>query len=173
MLPRLALISDGKENKGSIARAAWQARQAGIPIDTFAMAGRERPALRLESVSLPVNAFTGEQFAIDLAVSAPGKIQAEVELSAEGRSLGITQVTLGAGVNPIRMHASLETPGALDLTIAVRTKGAGDLQVDQAVMLRKPKALYVSEDPPGLDNALPGALAAAQFDVTRVNDIAA
>ncbi len=59
MLPRLALISDGKENKGSIARAAWQARQAGIPIDTYAMQGRERPALRLESVSLPMNAFTG------------------------------------------------------------------------------------------------------------------
>ena len=171
MLPRLALISDGKENKGSIARAAWQARQAGIPIDTFAMAGRERPALRLESVSLPVNAFTGEQFAIDLAVSAPGKMQAEVELSAEGRSLGTTQVTLGAGVNPIRMHASLETPGALDLTIAVRTKGAGDLQVDQAVMLRKPKALYVSGDPAGLDNALPGALSTAQFEVTRADDI--
>jgi len=50
MLPRLALISDGNENKGSIARAAWQARQSGIPIDTYTMAGRERPALRLESV---------------------------------------------------------------------------------------------------------------------------
>ena len=53
MLPRLALISDGMENKGSVARAAWQARQFGIPIDTYAMAGRERPPLRLESVSLP------------------------------------------------------------------------------------------------------------------------
>ena len=40
MVPRVALISDGKENKGSIARAAWQAQQFGIPIDTFALAGR-------------------------------------------------------------------------------------------------------------------------------------
>lgn len=171
MLPRLALISDGKENKGSIARAAWQARQAGIPIDTFALGGRERPALRLESVSLPSNAFTGEPFAIDLAVTAPTKTAAEVELSAEGRSLGVTQVTLGAGINPIRMHTSLETPGALDLTVAVRTKGAGEVQVDQAVMLRRPKALYVSTDTPAIDNALPGALAAAQFEVTRVDNI--
>ena len=95
-----------------------------------------------------------------------------MELSAEGRSLGITQVSLGAGINPIRMHASLETPGALDLTIAVRTQGAGNVQVDQAVMLRRPKALYVSEDPAAIDNALPAALAAAQFEVTRTNDIA-
>jgi Ca-activated chloride channel family protein len=172
MLPRLALISDGNENKGSIARAAWQARQSGVPIDTFAMGGRERPALRLESVSLPANAFTGEQFAIDLAVSAPRKTAAEVELSAEGRSLGVTQVTLAGGINAIRMHASLETPGALDLTIAVRTQSAGAVQVDQAVMLRRPKALYVSEDSLAVDNALPGALAAAQFEVTRANDIA-
>ena len=76
MLPRLALISDGNENASGIARAAWQARQAGIPIDTFAMAGRERPRCGLESVSLPTNAFTGEQFAIDLAVSAPRSIKA-------------------------------------------------------------------------------------------------
>jgi Ca-activated chloride channel homolog len=171
MLPRLALISDGKENKGSIARAAWQARQSGIPIDTFAMAGHDRPALRLESVSLPVNAFTGEPFAIDLAVSAPRKTQAEVELSAEGRSLGVTPVTLNAGVNPIRMQANMETAGALDLSIAVRTSGAGELHVDQAVMLRRPKALYVSVDPPNIDNALPGALAAAQFEVTRTDGI--
>ena len=39
LVPRVVLISDGKENKGSIARAAWQAQQLGIPIDTFALAG--------------------------------------------------------------------------------------------------------------------------------------
>src|SRR5579863_1228764 len=46
LVPRVALVSDGKENKGSIARAAWQAQQLGIPIDTFALAGRPEPALR-------------------------------------------------------------------------------------------------------------------------------
>ena len=171
MLPRLALISDGKENKGSVARAAWQARQFGIPIDTYAMAGREKPPLRLESVSLPTNAFTGEPFAIDVAVSAPNAVAAEIELSAEGRSLGVTPVKLNAGVNPIRMHTSLETAGALDLSISVRTQGGGELRVDQAVILRRPKVLYVSEDPAGIDRHLPGALAAGQFEVTRAADI--
>ena len=171
MLPRLALISDGKENHGSITRAAWQARQFGIPIDTFSMAGRDRPALRLESVSLPSNAFTGEPFSIDLAVSAPASTQAEVELSAEGRSLGTTQVSLSPGVNPIHMKASLETPGALDLSIALRAKGSGDIIVDQAIMMRRPKALYVSADPEGIDGHLTNALTAAQFEVTRAADL--
>jgi len=79
LVPRLALISDGKENRGSIARAAWQAQQLGIPIDTFPVPGRSRPALRLESASFPSLAFTGEQFPIDLAVSAPRAASAQIE----------------------------------------------------------------------------------------------
>ena len=39
LVPRIALITDGLENKGSLARAAWQAQQLGIPIDTFADGG--------------------------------------------------------------------------------------------------------------------------------------
>jgi uncharacterized membrane protein len=167
MLPRLALISDGHENKGSIARAAWQAKQFGIPIDTFAMAGRPKPALRLESVSLPVNAFTGEPFPIDLMVSAPKGGPAEVELSAEGHSLGKSSVSLSAGVNQIRMHTSVNAPGALDLSIAVRAPGAGEMRVDQAMTLRRPKLLYLSPDPVGVDGHMTETLTAAQFDVQR------
>src|SRR5581483_7118377 len=94
MVPRIALISDGKQNKGSVARAAWQAQQRGIPIDTYALKGRPEPALHLESISLPSIAFTGEQFPTDVVVSAPKAGPAEVELTAEGRTLGKTQVQL-------------------------------------------------------------------------------
>jgi hypothetical protein len=166
----LVLISDGKENKGSIARAAWQAQQFGIPVDTYALAGRSKPALRVESVSLPPNAFTGEPFAIDLAVSSPKAGPAEVELSAEGRTLGKTEVSLAAGVNPVRMHTSLNTPGALELSIAIRAQGSDEVRLDQAVTLRRPKALYLSPDPPGIDGHLTNALTAAQFEVTRAAD---
>ncbi len=171
MVPRIALISDGKQNKGSVARAAWQAQQLGIPIDTFALKGRPEPALRLESISLPTIAFTGEQFPIDVVVSTPKAEPAEVELSAEGRTLGKTQVSLVAGDNPIRLHASLNTPGALDLAIAVRA--SGEVRFDQAVMLRQPKVLYVTADSPGVNSHLTAALAAAQFDIQRATDFSA
>lgn len=193
MLPRLVLITDGRENLGSVARAAWQAQQAGIPIDTFVMQGRPEPALRLMSVSLPVNAFTGEPIPIDLNVSSPKAARVEIELSAEGRSLGKSQVPLAAGVNSVRLHASLNTPGALDLSIILRPAVAagggfkgdtgggftgaagggatGDLRYDQAVMLKRPKLLYVSQDPESIDGHLPRALQAAQFDVTRATGL--
>jgi Ca-activated chloride channel family protein len=171
MVPRVALISDGKENKGSIARAAWQAQQLGIAIDTFALKGRPQPALRLESISLPSLAFTGEQFPIDLVVSAPKAETAEVEMAAEGHALGKTTVSLNAGENPVRLHAALNTPGALDLSIAVRAAG-GDSEVryDQAVTLKRPKILYVSQDAGTVDSHLSATLAAAQFDIDRVAD---
>ncbi len=177
MLPRLVLITDGRENLGSVARAAWQAQQAGIPVDTFAMQGRPEPALRLVSVSLPVNAFTGEPIPIDLNVSSPKAASVEIELTAEGRSLGKSQVPLAAGINPVRLHANLNTPGALDLSIVLRPAGGagavntGALRYDQAVMLKRPKLLYVSQDPESIDGHLTGALRAAQFDVTRATGL--
>jgi Ca-activated chloride channel family protein len=170
MVPRVALITDGKENKGSIARASWQAQQLHIPIDTFALNGRPKPALRLESISLPSLAFTGEQFPIDVVVSAPTAGPAQVELSAEGRPLGQSQVNLDPGSNPLRLHASVNTPGALDLSISIRSASAGEIHFDQAMVLRQPKVLYISGDAPAQDTHLPAALASAQFEVNRATD---
>jgi Ca-activated chloride channel homolog len=172
MVPRIVLMSDGKQNKGSVARAAWQAHQLGIPIDTFALGGRAEPAMRLESISLPSVAFTGEQFPIDVLVSTPKAGPAQVELAAEGRSLGQTQVELAAGENPLRLHASLNTPGALDLSIAVRGENPsqGEIHFDQAVMLRQPKVLYVSGDPASVNSHLTATLEAAQFSVQRASE---
>jgi Ca-activated chloride channel homolog len=171
LVPRVALISDGKENKGSIVRAAYQAQQLGIPIDTFALAGRSKPGLHLDSISLPSNAFTGEQFPIDLLVSAPSAGPAEIELAAEGRQLGKSEVQLQAGPNPVRMHASLNTPGSLDLSIAVRSPAAGEIRFEQAVTLHRPKVLYISGDETAQDAHLTQALQAAQFDLERITEL--
>ncbi len=171
LVPRVVLISDGKENKGSIARAAWQAQQLGIPIDTYALAGRAKPALRLDSISLPSIAFTGEQFPIDMVISAPNPGPAEIELAAEGRQLGKTQVQLEGGSNSVRMHTSLNTAGALDLSIAVRSGVSGDLHFEQSITLRRPKVLYLSADDATQDTHLPQALQAAQFDLDRATEL--
>jgi Ca-activated chloride channel homolog len=171
MVPRIVLMSDGKENKGSIARAAWQAKQLQIPIDTFALAGRSKPALRLEGVSMPPVAFTGEQFPLDLFVSAPQAGNADIELAAEGRVLGKSQVRLETGQNPIRLHTSLNAPGALDIAVTVHSENAGDIHFNQAINVRKPRVLYITEDAANQDSQLTAALAAAQFEINRSGDL--
>ncbi len=165
MVPRLVLISDGKENSGSVARAAWQARQLGIPIDTYALAGRPIPRLQLESVRLPSVAFTGERFPIEITVRAPEKATGTLELTGEGKSLGASPIALDSGLNNLRVTASLATPGAIDVVLQLRTQSLGDLRFQQAVNLRRPRLLYLSQDPPGMESHLFGTLAAAQFEV--------
>ncbi|MEO8025033.1 MAG: VWA domain-containing protein [Bryobacteraceae bacterium] len=170
MVPRLALISDGRENKGSVARAAWQARELGIPIDTFPLKGRAEPKLKLESVSLPSVAFAGEKFPIDLVVTSPVSTQATVEIAAEGKPLGKNPVTLEAGTNRLRAHAALNTAGAVDLSVALKSDSLGEVRFDQAMNLRRPKVLYMTSDAAENEKNLLSTLAAAQFDVERVTD---
>lgn len=169
-VPRLVLISDGNENAGTVTRAAWQARQLGIPIDTIALGGRPRPELRLESAALPAEAFTGEPFPIELTVTSPQRVPATVELSAEGKVLGSSAVTLEPGTNQVRLHANLATPGALNVTAVLRARELGELRFDQAVNFRKPRLIYVSSDPPDSESHLLNTLAAAQFAVDRSSD---
>lgn len=171
-LPRLVLISDGLENLGSAARAAWQARQLGVPIDTFLLAGRKPSELRLDSTSAPAQVFAGEKFPIDLTIQAPRSTAAEVEVFASGKSLGVSRVQLEPGPNLVRAHARLSTTGAVDLVGVVRAGELGELRFAQAVTVRRPAVLLVSADPPGTEKHLTQVLEAAQFQVeTRAGQL--
>lgn len=169
-VPRLVLISDGKENRGSMSRAAWQMRELGIPIDVFSMKGRERPELRLEGVSLPPQAFVGEKFTVEMQVTAPRKARAAVEIGAEGKTMGTSQVELDAGLNSVRATAAFTETGAVDLTGSVRAEGLGEVRFARAITLKKPRMLYVSQDPPGTEASFLKTAAAARFDVQQDSD---
>jgi uncharacterized membrane protein/uncharacterized protein YegL len=171
LVPRLVLISDGKENAGSITRAAWQAQSLGIPIDTYALSGRPEPNLRLEAVSLPTGAFTGERFPVDVTVVTPRRAAGTVDISADGKLLGSSPITLEAGTNQLSLHASIVTGGAINLTGVIRSDELGQVRFDRAMTLRRPRVLYVSQDPEGTESHLLQTLAAGQFDVTRVTGI--
>jgi len=170
LIPRLVLVSDGKENSGSVTRAVWQAQRLGIPIDTVPLEGRHAPTLNLESVSVPTVAFTGEKFPIDIDVTSPRAARGVVEIRAEGKSLGSSAVSLAQGDNQIRVQASLSEPGVLNLSGAIQAGDLGDLRFNRAVTLRRPKVLYVSQDPAGSETHLLQALSAAQFDVRQSSD---
>ncbi len=170
LVGRIALISDGKENRGSIARAAWQAQQLRIPVDTFPLKGRTRPNLRIEAVHFPAVAFTGERFPIDLTVSSPRRTAAAIETNAEGRLLGSSNVNLEAGENNVRIYSSLNAAGAIDVSGKLKAEGLGEVVFEQALSVRRPKVLFVSQDSPAADQHLLSVLQAARFEVDRVPD---
>jgi uncharacterized membrane protein len=170
---RVVLISDGNENRGSIARAAWQARQLGVPVDTIPLEGRPKPQLYLDAVALPSQAFTGERFPIDVTVSSPKRADAKVEISAEGKVLGTSAVSLQPGSNQLRVQASLTTTGAVDLGGRLSSPELGEVRFAQAIALRRPRLLMVSDDPPGTGTHLLKTLEAAQFQVEQVDGLPA
>ena len=140
MIPHLVLISDGKENAGSITRAAWQAQSLGIPIDTYAVSGRRSRICRLEAVSLPTGAFTGERFPVDVTVVTPRRASGTVDISAEGKLLGSSPITLEAGTNQLRLHASIVTGGAINLSGMIHSGELGEVRFDRAMTLRRPRS---------------------------------
>ncbi|HZT30454.1 MAG TPA: VWA domain-containing protein [Bryobacteraceae bacterium] len=165
LVPRVLLISDGNENLGSVTRAIWQARQLGVPIDTIPLSGRPRPSLLLDSVSLPAQVFTGEQFPIDVTLSSPKAARARLEITAEGRVLGASQVELSEGVNHFRAHATLSAVGAIAVAGVVSAPGLSEARFETALTLRRPKVLFVSQDPPAAEAHLLRTLTADQFEV--------
>jgi Ca-activated chloride channel family protein len=167
LVPRVLLISDGNENLGSVTRAVWQAQQRGVPIDVIPLGGRPRPALVLESVSMPSQVFSGERFPVDVALASPRRAQATMELTAEGRSLGTSRLDLGPGTNRFRARASVSASGAIDLAGRVSAPGLGEAHFETALTLRRPRVLLVSKDPAEAESHLLRTLEANQFDVDR------
>jgi uncharacterized membrane protein len=167
LVPRIVLISDGNENLGSVVRGAWQARELGIPIDTFSLSGRPKPNLRLESMSLPAQVFSGERFPIDISLSSPKRATANVEIAAEGKPLGSSRVEIEPGLNHFRVHASVSTVGAVDLAGKISATGLGEARFEQAVTLRHPRVLLITQDPAGTEKHLQQTLEANQFEVKR------
>jgi len=166
-VPRLLLLSDGNENLGSVARAIWQARQLGLPIDTVALAGRPKPGLRLESVTIPGQVFSGERFPIDVAVEAPGAAHARVELTAEGKTIGSSEVDLAAGVNHLRLQASVNSVGAVAMAGKIAAGDLGEARFEDSVTLRSPRVLLVSRDPAPSEEHIIRVLHANQFEVQQ------
>jgi Mg-chelatase subunit ChlD len=164
-VPRVLLISDGRENSGSVERALFQARMLGIPVDTYALEGSRRPALQLESVVLPAQAFTGEKFYIEAVVVSPRAAPAQVELTAEGKTIGRASVNLSEGRSTVRVRAQLDASGATHLSGVIRAGDLGQVRFDRVLSLQRPRLLLVNSDTADATRHLRQVLAAARFDV--------
>ncbi len=115
-IPRLVLMSDGNENEGSAARAIAELQRLHVPVDTIPLAGRRNTGLRLQSLSMPREAYAGEQIPIDLTIDSPQDTHANIEISAEGKDLGSNPIELAPGTNLIRVHARVNSSGATSIS---------------------------------------------------------
>ncbi|MFL6353548.1 MAG: VWA domain-containing protein [Bryobacteraceae bacterium] len=166
-IPRIVLISDGNDNAGSAPRAIAQLQRLHLPVDTIALSGRPKTGLRLTSLSMPREAYAGEQIPIDLAVESPRAARAAIEIFAEGKALGSSSIELLSGTNQVRVHARMKSTGATSVAGKISAGSLGSLRFEEAIQLKRPNVLYISEDPLASGTNLLEALNQADFDVTR------
>ncbi len=166
-VPSFLLVSDGNENEGSVIRAIAQLRRLQIPVDTIPLGGRSSSGLRLQSASFPRQAFSGEQIPIDLTLLSPARATGSVDLYAEGKLLGHQNVELQPGSNSVRVDARIKTAGVVSISGRVEAPKLGETRFEQAIELRRARVLYISQDPPGADGNLLGALAQANIEIVR------
>lgn len=171
LVPHFVLISDGMETEGNALQSLWQAQQMNIPIDTYLLGGRPRPQLHIDAVRMPPQAFAGEKFTVEIRLRSPRPTRAKLELKGEGKTIGAGEVALREGPNELNVTASVTTSGVIHLAGAVGAEGLGEARFDQAVYIRKPRLLYVSQDPAGTDLNFMRAVDAYQFEVTRATEL--
>lgn len=171
LVPRLVLMSDGMETEGSVTQALWQAQQLAVPIDTYLLPGRVRPRLSIPAVRMPPQAFAGEKFPIEIRVNTPNATQAKLLIEGEGRTIGAGEVALKAGVNELTVTSAVTSSGVIHLSGKVSAPGFGEATFDQAILIQRPRMLYVSQDPAGTEANLLRAIEQYQFEVTRASEV--
>jgi uncharacterized membrane protein len=94
-------------------------------------------------------------------------VEGRVGFSAEGRVLGSSAAPLRAGENRLTVRASVNTPGTFDLAGVLEAPGLGEVRFAQAVTVRRPRVLFLSQDPDGTESHLMEALQAAEFEFVK------
>ncbi|MCW5964842.1 MAG: VWA domain-containing protein [Bryobacterales bacterium] len=143
-VPRIALISDGLENTGSVLRAAWQARTLGVPVHVYALPGRPVAQLAIRAMEYPERVWSGERFALRLVVEAPRAARGRVEVSVDGKRIGLSDVDLPEGVTPLVLTLGVQSEGVSELRALVSAEGLGETTKTGAIALRRPNAVFVS-----------------------------
>lgn len=172
-IPRLVLLSDGLANEGAVERAVYQAWRRGVPVDTIALDGRAEPGFDIGTVRIPREAFVGERFPIEFEVDSPVPASAELDLRAEGRSIGGRSLRLPAGRSTVTVRARLESPGATLIEGVLDAGDRGQARFTGALSIRQPRALLVSSDTEPQNAPLANVLHAAGFDLDRTGGSAA
>ena len=147
---RIVLVSDGNENRGKGAEAAWQARQEQVqiypvPVDT---AGREEVVI--EKLVVPSESQRGEPFGVKVVVWSGGPSKAELSLRRDGEPIATAEVSLKEGKNIFTHKDSSEKEGVHRYEAKItshRDSVQGNNTAQAALTVRgQPRVLYVESE---------------------------
>lgn len=108
---RIVLISDGKENVGSMLAAGRMLKNQGIPVDVLESPSREMKDVSVEEVSVPQKLYQAEAFSIEVLIRSTYKGQGELRLYEDSREIGRQKVDVTVGENRYAVKALAKMTG--------------------------------------------------------------
>ncbi|MDR9856141.1 VWA domain-containing protein [Paenibacillus sp. VCA1] len=108
---RIVLISDGKENVGSMLAAGRMLKDRGIPVDVLPSPSRQIEDVSVEEVTVPHKLYQAESFSIEVLVRSTYKGRGELRLYEDSREIGRETVDIAAGENRFAVKALAKKTG--------------------------------------------------------------
>ncbi|MBM3823088.1 MAG: VWA domain-containing protein [Verrucomicrobia bacterium] len=165
---RIVLISDGNENVGDAAAAAYAAGPLGISIDVLPLGAARKNDTSIQKLSLPPQLKKGQTFDVKIFAQADRLQSGKVRLYRNDQLLGEQQVTLDAGKNLFSFPQTLTEPGFYSYEVQLDAPGDMVPQNNRATSFTSvkgdPRILLVSSAPEQ-DANLADVLRSAQFDL--------
>ncbi len=118
-VPRIVLLSDGRQTRG---RARQAAASLGIPVDTLTLPGRDEPEVQVAAVSGPTQVPPEEPFYVDVEVTANRQMPATVRLYRNGLKVAERRLTLKPGTERLRFRDRLNDEKFARYEAAVRAE---------------------------------------------------
>ena len=141
---RVLLISDGNENRGHVLTEALRARERGVVVYTVPAGGTAPLPIKVESIASPQDVFSGEHFTLSLRLDSAAAMKARVWMTSQSQEIGSTVADLRAGSNVVDLEARISQSGVSLMEVHISSAGAEQVLVSQAVMVRRPRVLYVA-----------------------------
>ncbi len=171
-LPRVVLLSDGAETRGSALAEAARARSRGIRVDVAPV--REAPPadVAVTALEVPAKVTVGEPFEVTARLHATRPSKARLSLY-QGDALngldGVRAVDVPAGDEVVRFRSVVRVGGEVTYSLEVAPEGPDGFADNNRAAVSvdvpgRPAVLYV-EGQAGSASYLASALGAQQLDV--------
>jgi uncharacterized membrane protein len=168
---RVVLLSDGRENAGTVLTAADAAKDAGTPIYYSPLRPTFAQEVVVEQLLLPPEVKFGEPFYARAVVTSVKETAGRLSLYRNGEFLGSQVVRLNPGKNVLTYKQALEHAGVHVYQALVEVEGdvieENNRAVGLTVVRGKPHVLLVDKEPGQAAN-LAAALRSQLMDIKLV-----
>lgn len=111
---RLVLITDGRENSGSVGSLAGKLRDSNVSLLVYPLPGGRQQDVQFSSLQLPANVRPGELVPVSVTLDSTWPARGIIRLFGDGEQVLQKEVAVQPGANNFRFDLAPEKEGGLN-----------------------------------------------------------